>query len=41
MKNVEVVVCTNRALKKKEYLPSCGEFSVLCIQDRVIVERVV
>ena len=36
-----MVACTNRALKMKERLPFCRELSVLCIEDRVFVERVV
>ena len=36
-----MVVYTNKALKIKEHLPFCREFSVLCIEDRVVVERVV
>ena len=36
-----MVVCKNRALKMKEHLPFCREFSVLCSEDRVAVERVV
>ena len=30
----------NRALKMKEYLLFCREVSVLCIEDRVVVEGV-
>ena len=37
-----MVVCTNRALKMKEHPPFYIEFTVLCIEDRVVVvERVV
>ena len=36
-----MVVYTNKALKIKEQLPFCREFSVLCIEDRVVVKRVV
>ena len=36
-----VVVCANRALKMKEPLTFCREFSVFCIEDRAVVERVV
>ena len=35
------VVCTNRVVKMKEYLPFCKEFSILCIEDRVVVDSVV
>ena len=31
----------NRVLKMKEHLQFCREFSILCIEDRVNVERVV
>ena len=41
MKIVGVVVCTNRVLKMKEHLTFCREFSKLCIEDRVVVDRVV
>ena len=27
---------TSRIVKMKEYLPSCREFSILCIEDRVV-----
>ena len=36
-----MVVCTNRALKMKERLPFCSELIVLCVEGRVVVERVV
>ena len=36
-----MTACTNRALKMKEHLPFCREFSVLCIEDRVVVEGVI
>ena len=36
-----MIVCTKRALKMKEHLPFYRDFSVLCIEDRVVVERVV
>ena len=28
-----MVLCINRALKIKEHLPFCREFSVICIED--------
>ena len=37
---VEIVVgavSTIRVLKMKEYLPFCTEFSILCIEDRVVL----
>ena len=36
-----VVVCTSRVVKMKEKQPFCKEFSLLCIKDRVVVDRVV
>ena len=36
-----MVVFTSRVMKMKEQLPFCREFSILCIEDRVAVERVV
>ena len=33
--------CTSRDLKMKEYLPFCREFSILCIEDRVVVDSVI
>ena len=33
VEKVGVVLCTNRALKIKEHLPFCREFSVICIED--------
>ena len=36
-----MIVCAKKALKMKEHLPFCRDFSVLCIEDRVVVERVV
>ena len=41
MEIVEVVVCTIRVLKMREHLPFRKEFSILCIQNRVVVDRVV
>ena len=38
---VGMVVCTNRIVKMKEHLLPCREFSVLCIEDRVVDDRVV
>ena len=38
---VGVVVYTSRVVKMKEHLPFCREFSILCIEDRVVVDRVV
>ena len=36
-----VVVYTSRAMKIKEHLPFCKEFSTLFIEDRNVVDRVV
>ena len=36
-----VVVCTSRVVKANEHLSFCGKLSVLCIEDRVAVDRVV
>ena len=36
-----VVACTIRVVKMKEYLPFRRELSTLCIEDRVVVHRVV
>ena len=41
MKIVEVVVSTSRIVKMKEHLPFRKEFSILCIENRVVVDRVV
>ena len=38
---IEVVACTRRVVKMKEHLPFCREFSILCREDRVVVDRVV
>ena len=36
-----MVVWTSQVVKMKEHLPLCREFSILCIEDRVAVDRVV
>ena len=36
-----VLVCTNRALKMKDHLPLCKEFTTLCSENRVAVGLVV
>ena len=36
-----VVVCTSSVVKMKEKQPFCKEFSLLCIKDRAVVDRVV
>ena len=36
-----VVIYTSRVVKIKEHLPFCRKFSILCIEDRVAVDRVV
>ena len=34
------IVCTSRVVKMNERLPFCGEFSILCTEDRVAIDRV-
>ena len=41
MEIVGVVACTIRVMKMKEHLSFCRELSILCIEDRVVVKRVV
>ena len=36
-----MVVYTSRAMKMKEHLTFCKEFSTLFIEDRVVIDRVV
>ena len=36
-----VVLSASRVVKMKKGLPFCREFSMLCIEDRVVVDRVV
>ena len=37
-----VVVCTtSRVVKMKEHLSFCRESSILCVEDRFVVDRVV
>ena len=36
-----IVVCTSRVVKMKEHLSFCRELGLLCIEDRVAVDRVV
>ena len=38
---VGVVVCISRVVKMKEHLPFHKEFSILCIENRVVVGHVV
>ena len=38
---VAVVVCISRVGKMKKHLPFCREFSILGIEDRVVVNHVV
>ena len=35
-----MVVYTSRVVKMKEHLPFCKEFSILCIEDIVVVHSV-
>ena len=37
----KVVVCKSRVVKMKKHLPFCREVSILCIKDRVVVDRIV
>ena len=32
-----MVVCTSRVVTMKKHLPFCKEFSIVCIEDRVVV----
>ena len=41
MEIVGVVVCASRVLKMKEHLLFRKEFSILCIENRVVVDHVV
>ena len=36
-----VVVCTGRVVKMKEDVPFCKEFTIHCMEDRVVVDSVV
>ena len=36
-----MIVSTNRVVEMKEHLSFCKEFSILCIEDRVVVDHVV
>ena len=36
-----VVVCTSRVVKMKEHLPFRKEFSIFCIENRIVVDPVV
>ena len=38
---VALVVCISRVVKMKEHLPVCREFSILCIEERAVVDHVV
>ena len=38
---IVLVVCSSRVVKMKKHLPFCREFSILCIEDRVVVDHVV
>ena len=40
MEIVGVVACTSRVVKIKKHLPSCNKFSILCIENRVVADRV-
>ena len=41
MEIIALVVCSNRVVKMNEHLPFLREFSILCIEDRVVVDHVV
>ena len=36
---IALVVCSNRVVKMNEHLPFFREFSILCIEDRVVVDH--
>ena len=36
-----MVLCTTRVVKMKKHLQFCKEFKILCIADRVVVDRIV
>ena len=38
---VALVVCISGVVKMKEHLPVCREFSILCIEERAVVDHVV
>ena len=38
---IALVVCSSRVAKMKENVPFCREFSIFCIEDRVVVDHVV
>ena len=37
---VGVIVCTRKVVKMNKHLPFCREFSILCIEDIVVVDCV-
>ena len=41
MEILGVVVCTSRVVKMKKHLPFGRELSILCIEDRVVLNRFV
>ena len=41
MEIIALLVCSTRVVKMKEHLPFCREFSILCIEDKVVVDHVV
>ena len=40
MEIVGVAVYSGRVVKIKEHLPFCRKFRILCIENRVVVDRV-
>ena len=36
---VGLVTCASKVVKVKEHLPFCRESSILCTEDRVVVDR--
>ena len=38
---IALVVCSSRVAKMKENVPFCREFSIFCIEDRVVIDHVV
>ena len=38
---VRIIVCTSRVVKMKEHLPFRKKFSILGIENRVVVDQIV
>ena len=41
MEIVRIIVCTSRVVKMKEHLPFRKKFSILVIENRVVVDQIV